>query len=147
MASVGGAARKLTRAAGSAATMTTEAAGAVGGAAVSGVIGGVKGAAAGIQQGLGRGSHSTPAAALTLGALGVAGLVEWPVLLAVGAGALVLKQLAKRPEPEPAPPKAAPLKSVKQPAAGPSAGPRRSPAPKKTTPARQSRSSQTRGRH
>lgn len=50
----------------------------------------------GVQRGLRTGSHSTPAAALTLGALGVAGLVEWPVLVAVGGTALVLKQLTNR---------------------------------------------------
>lgn len=102
-----GAARKLTRAVGRAATMTTEAAGAVGGAAVNGVVGGVKGAAAGVQRGLSSGSHSTPAAALTLGALGVAGLVEWPVLAAVGGAALLLRQLNNR-QATPAPTKAAP---------------------------------------
>ena len=45
------------------------------------------------RRGIDSGSHSTPAAALTLGALGVAGLVEWPVLLAVGGGALLLRRL------------------------------------------------------
>ena len=34
-----------------------------------------------------------PAAALTLGALGVAGLIEWPLVLAIGGGALLLRQL------------------------------------------------------
>ena len=31
---------------------------------------------------------------MTLGALGVAGLVEWPLLLAVGGGALLLRRLS-----------------------------------------------------
>lgn len=81
-----------------AATATTAAAGAVGGAAVSGIVGGVKGAAEGIQQGLGTGSKSTPAAALAIGAIGAAGLVEWPILLAVGGGALLLRKMNHSPE-------------------------------------------------
>ncbi|MFV8317985.1 MULTISPECIES: hypothetical protein [unclassified Mycobacterium] len=82
-----------------AATATTSAAGAVGGAAVNGIVGGVKGAAEGIQQGLSTGSKSTPAAALAIGAIGAAGLVEWPILLAVGGGALLLRRLSHQPEP------------------------------------------------
>jgi hypothetical protein len=80
---------------------TTAAAGAVGGAAISGVIGGVQGAVAGIRGGLSSGSHSTPVAALTLGALGAAGLVEWPVLLAIGGSALVVHQLSSRSDGQP----------------------------------------------
>lgn len=79
-----------------AADAATAAAGAVGGAAVNGVVGGVKGAAAGARSGLGGGSRSTAAAALTLGAIGAAGLVEWPVLVAVGGTALVVHQLSRR---------------------------------------------------
>ncbi|WP_406272573.1 hypothetical protein OH799_33020 [Nocardia sp. NBC_00881] len=75
---------------------TTAAAGAVGGAAVNGVIGGMQGAAAGVKSGLSRGSHSTPAAALTLVAIGAVGLVDWPVLLGVGGTALVVRQLSQR---------------------------------------------------
>ena len=60
------------------------------------MVGGIKGAADGIQQGISKGSKSTPAAAVALGALGVAGLVEWPVLLAVGGGALVLQRMTRR---------------------------------------------------
>ncbi|MGO4615365.1 hypothetical protein AB4305_12925 [Nocardia sp. 2YAB30] len=75
---------------------TTAAAGAVSGAAVNGVIGGMQGAAAGVKSGLSRGSHSTPAAALTLVAIGAAGLVDWPVLLGVGGTALVVRQLSQR---------------------------------------------------
>jgi len=74
----------------------TAGAGALGGAAVNGVIGGVRGTAAGIRSGADRGSQSTPAAALTLAAIGAAGLVEWPVLLAVGGTALVVRQLSQR---------------------------------------------------
>jgi hypothetical protein len=69
------------------------AAGAVGGAAVSGVIGGLQGTVNGVKNGVSSGSHSTPAAVLTLGAIGAAGLVEWPVLLGIGGTALVVRQL------------------------------------------------------
>jgi hypothetical protein len=85
--------RDVSHTVGRAATATTMAAGAVGGAAVNGVVGAVTGAVAGVQRGIGNGSHSTPAAVLTLGALGAAGLVEWPVVLAIGGGALLLRQL------------------------------------------------------
>lgn len=153
MNAVSGTVRKVAGAATRAATMTTEAAGAIGGAALNGVIGGLKGAASGAQRGLSTGSHSTPAAALTLGALGVAGLVEWPVLVAVGGTALVLKQFSNRsddrkpsaaaPAKKPPTAESRPLKAVKaaQPAKPKSAtAPRRSPQPKKAT-ARPSRSS------
>src|SRR5579875_1636798 len=103
MSVVGDAVRGVGRTASRAAEVTTEAAGAVGGAAVNGVIGGVQGVAAGVQRGVKNGSHSTPAAALTLGALGVAGLVEWPVLLVVGAGALVLRRISQHPDGRQAP--------------------------------------------
>lgn len=98
MSVVGGAVRNVGRTLNRAATATTAAAGAVGGATVNGVVGGVKGAAEGIQQGINTGSKSTPAAALALGALGVTGLVEWPILLAVGGGALVLRRVTQRRE-------------------------------------------------
>src|ERR1700712_3446405 len=77
---------------------TTAAAGAVSGAAVSGVVGGVRGTADGIRAGLSTGSHSTPAAALTLAAFGAVGLVEWPVLLIVGGAALAVRQLTRAPD-------------------------------------------------
>ncbi|HUO37458.1 MAG TPA: hypothetical protein VMU34_06315 [Mycobacterium sp.] len=75
---------------------STAAVGAVGGAAFSGVVGGVKGTAAGVREGVANGSHSMPAAALTLAALGAAGLVEWPLLVTVGGAALVIHQLAEQ---------------------------------------------------
>jgi len=75
---------------------TTALAGAVGGAAANGVVGGVRGTAAGVRDGLTNGSHSTPAAALTLVAIGVAGLAEWPVVLGIGGAALLLHQLGRR---------------------------------------------------
>jgi hypothetical protein len=77
------------------ADVTTAAAGAVGGAAVSGVIGGLQGAASGVRAGLANGSQSSAAAALTLGAIGAVGLVEWPVLLTVGGAALAIHQLSQ----------------------------------------------------
>jgi hypothetical protein len=128
-----------------AADATTAVAGAVGGAAVDGVIGAVQGAAAGLRNGVGDGSHSTAAAALTLAAIGAAGLVEWPILLAVGGTALLVHQL-NRPARENgqadrkavnsssrrgAPAKAAPVKSAARSARAParkSTRPRRAPA-------------------
>jgi hypothetical protein len=85
-----------TRAVAKTADVTTAAAGAIGGAAVSGTVGGLQGAATGVRAGLDNGSRSSAAAALTLGAVGAAGLVEWPVLLAVGGAALVVHQLNRR---------------------------------------------------
>jgi hypothetical protein len=143
MSAVDGAVRRLSRTVGRAATMTTEAAGALGGAAVNGVVGGVRGASTGVQRGLSNGSHSTPAAALALGALGVAGLVEWPVLVTVGGAALALRQLNRRPDDTPKPvktskaTKAAPVKAAKS---AKSPGPRRSSPRKKQTAAARSRS-------
>ncbi|MDI3312878.1 MAG: hypothetical protein QJR12_00885 [Mycobacterium sp.] len=100
MGVVDGAIRSVGRTVGRAAEVTTEAAGAVGGAAVSAVIGGVTGAAEGVRRGVKSGvksgSHSTPAAALTLGALGVTGVLEWPVVLTVGGAALLLRHLSQR---------------------------------------------------
>jgi hypothetical protein len=143
MGVVDGAARNISRTVSRAASATTAAAGAVGGAAVNGVVGAVTGAVAGVQKGIDSGSHSTPAAALTLGALGVAGLVEWPILLAVGGGALVLRRLSNSRNDGPV----ASVSSVK--AAAPakstsSARPRKTPA--KRTPARQTRGTQSRTR-
>jgi hypothetical protein len=89
---VSGAVRVVTKTA----DATTAAAGAVGGAAINGVIGGVQGTAAGLRNGLSNGSQSPAAAALTLAAVGTAGLVEWPIVLAVGGTALVVHQLNQR---------------------------------------------------
>ncbi len=101
MSVVGGAVRSVGNTLNRAADAATAAAGAVGGAAVNGIVGGVTGAAEGIKRGVSAGSHSTPAAALTMGALGVAGLVDWPVLLAVGGGALLLHRMHRRSESAP----------------------------------------------
>jgi hypothetical protein len=141
MGVVDGAVRNVSRTVSRAASATTATAGAVGGAAVNGVVGAVTGAAAGVQKGIDSGSHSTPAAALTLGALGVAGIVEWPLLLAVGGGALLLRRLSNsRSDSAPTRPaaKIAPVKSTN------SARPRKTPA--KKTPARQPRAAQSRTR-
>ena len=89
---IGGATRVIFRTA----DATTAAAGAIGGAAINGVVGGLQGTASGVRNGLGSGSHSTPAAALTLGVLGAAGLVDWPLLLAIGGTALVVHQISHR---------------------------------------------------
>ena len=94
---IGGAARVITRTA----DATTAAAGAVGGAAVNGVIGGVQGTVSGIRNGLSSGSHSTPAAALTLGVIGAAGLVDWPLLLGIGGTALAVHHLGRRSDGQP----------------------------------------------
>lgn len=130
MSIVNGAVRLVTRTA----DATTAAAGAIGGAAVNGVVGGLQGTAAGIRDGLGKGSHSPAAAAVTLGAIGAAGLVEWPVLLAVGGGALVLHQLNRGSGSAAEPP---PLRSV-QTSSTPTtpAAPKTKRAPRKSAPAR-----------
>ena len=101
MSAVGGVLRHASHTLGRAAQATTEAAGALGGAAVNGVIGGVVGTAAGMRRGADTGSRSSAAAALTLGAVGVTGLVEWPVVVAAGAGAFVLRTLAPGAKPKP----------------------------------------------
>jgi hypothetical protein len=143
MGVVDGAVRNVSRTVSRAAAATTAAAGAVGGAAVNGAVGAVTGAAAGVQKGIDRGSHSTPAAALTLGAIGVAGLVEWPILLAVGGGALLLRRLSNGHNDgshiaSVTPVKAASVKSTS------SARPRKTPA--KRAPARQPGGAQPRSR-
>ena len=74
MGVVGGAVRNTGKTVNRAADATTAAAGAVGGAAVNGIVGAVTGAAEGIKRGINSGSHSTPAAALAIGALGVAAM-------------------------------------------------------------------------
>jgi hypothetical protein len=141
MSVVGGAVRGVGRTVNRAASATTAAAGAVGGAAVNGVVGGVKGTAEGIKKGIGSGSKSTAAAAVAIGALGVAGIVEWPILVAVGGGALVLRKVTQKPD-EPAPPpaktKLAPVPDKAEPekAAAPRKAPAKAPAKtaaKKTT--------------
>jgi hypothetical protein len=148
MGVVDGAFRTVSRTVSRAATATTAAAGAVGGAAVNGIVGGVKGAAEGIQQGISTGSRSTPAAALAIGAVGAAGLVEWPLLLAVGGGALLLRRMTNgsgQSEPsdtakltsvpsQAAPKKAAPQKTPTKTAAKKTAGRRAGSSNLRSTP-------------
>ncbi|GAA3194226.1 hypothetical protein [Rhodococcus baikonurensis] len=71
---------------------TTTVAGAVGGGVIGGVTGGIRGTAEGVRDGLRAGSSSTPTAVLTMAAVGAAGLVEWPVVVAVGGTALLLHE-------------------------------------------------------
>jgi len=125
---IGGAARVITRTA----DATTAAAGAVGGAAVGGVIGGVLGTVYGIRNGLSSGSHSTPAAALTLGVIGATGLVDWPLMLGIGGAALAVHQLSRRSngQPSDAQPAVTPVTRLKS--GGARSGPRKS-APRKST--------------
>jgi hypothetical protein len=125
---VGGAKRVIIRTA----DATTAAAGAVGGAAVSGVIGGVQGTLSGIRSGISSGSHSTPAAAMTLGALGAAGLVEWPVLLTVGGTALVVHHLSRRSNGRQTRASVTPLHAGSSKSAAQTSGPRKA-APRKST--------------
>ncbi|WP_068156510.1 hypothetical protein [Rhodococcus phenolicus] len=73
--------------------------GAVGGAAVGSVGGSVRGAVEGALGGARYGRRSTPVALATMGAVGAAGLVEWPIVLAAGGTALALR-LAKPAQPE-----------------------------------------------
>lgn len=142
---VGGAVRAITRTA----DATTAAAGAVGGAAITGVIGGLQGTVSGIRNGIGTGSHSTPMAAMTLGAIGAAGLVEWPVLLTIGGTALVVHQLSRRSDGQSSPAAPTPLKAVAGGGAPRKSTPRKSSAtarrtrPRKSTPARRRTSSRT----
>jgi hypothetical protein len=89
--------RETLRVAGRTVDASIAAAGAVGGATVNGVVGGVQGALGGVRSGLRSGSRSIPAAALTVAAVGAAGLVEWPVLLPVGATVLAVHYLTHRP--------------------------------------------------
>jgi hypothetical protein len=86
-----------------------------------------------------------PAAALTLGALGVAGLIEWPLVLAIGGGALLLRQLNNGRADSSHKASLTPVREVptKSTSSASSSQPRKSPA--KRTPAR-SRSAQSRTR-
>src|ERR1700687_1791307 len=95
---------------------TTAGAGAVGGAAVSGVVGGIQGTATGVRNGVRSGSHSTPAAALTLAALGAAGLGELPVVVGGGGPALLLRQLTHRSDAQQKLTAAAPVSRTTSPA-------------------------------
>jgi hypothetical protein len=140
-------------AAGRAVTKTADAvtatAGAVGGAAVNGVVSGARGVATGVRNGASNGSHSTAVAALTLGAIGAAGLVEWPILVAVGGTALVVHQLANQRNDKPSTSeRAAPAVSSGSSSSAPNPPAKRAPVkkaaikkrPAKRSPARKSNS-------
>jgi hypothetical protein len=81
------------------ATAATAATGAAAGATVGAVLGtaggSVSGGLRGVRRGAVAGARSEPAAVAGLTALGVGGLVEWPVVIAVGGSALVLRQLRR----------------------------------------------------
>jgi hypothetical protein len=68
-------------------------AGAVAGATAGAAVGGLGGAYRGAKEGIGIGARSTPAALVTLAAIGAAGLIDWPILLAGGSATLLLRQL------------------------------------------------------
>ncbi|MFC9356541.1 hypothetical protein ACFTZB_08155 [Rhodococcus sp. NPDC057014] len=114
MTLMSGAARVATGA-GEAATATL---GAIGGAAVGGLIGSMKGAATGAAEGARRGSHSTPAAVLTMGAVAATGVVQWPIMAAVGGTALVLDRLQPRTSPQNKPGTSATTSGADAPATG-----------------------------
>ncbi|WP_213016518.1 MULTISPECIES: hypothetical protein [unclassified Rhodococcus (in: high G+C Gram-positive bacteria)] len=59
--------------------------GAISGAVIGSVVGTIKGAAEGATTGARRGSHSTPAAALTLVAIALTGIAQWPIVAVAGA--------------------------------------------------------------
>jgi hypothetical protein len=136
---VRGAGRLVTRGA----NATTAAAGALGGAVIDGAIEGVQGAMSGIRHGVAEGSHSTPAAALTLGVIGAAGLVEWPVLLAVGGTALAVHEIGRRsgahvaepdtPQRSPSGASGAPRKSAPRKSTARKAPTRKTPARRRST--------------
>jgi hypothetical protein len=75
----------------------------------------------GIKNGVNSGSQSTPAAALTLAAIGATGLVEWPIILGVGGTALVVRRLAQRSDGQQGPTLTAVPDSLQQDASQPAA--------------------------
>jgi len=107
------------------------------------VIGGMQGTVSGIKSGISSGSNSTPAAALTLAAIGATGLVEWPILLGIGGTALVVHQLNQRSASESKPAKAA-VADTSPSRSSPSAAKRGTP--RKTTKAAKSSARTSTGR-
>jgi hypothetical protein len=77
------------------ATATTATAGAAAGATIGAAVGAVGGALRGAGTGIAAGARSQPAAVVGLAAVGAAGLVEWPLVVAVGGTALALRQLRR----------------------------------------------------
>jgi hypothetical protein len=78
---------------------------------------------------------------LAIGALGVTGLVEWPILLAVGGGALLLRKMTKQSE---AAPQVAKLTTVPTEPEPQEAAP--APPVSKAAPARKAAAKKTAGR-
>ena len=89
-----------TSAVGAVAGAATSTAGVLSGGAVGGGVGALSGVARGLTQGVAagaaRGRHSTAATVITLTAVGVSGLVDWPILLATGGAAIVLDKAINR---------------------------------------------------
>ena len=83
---VGGA---VTTTAGSAVDVSSSLAGAASGAVLGGSVEALRGGVRGALAGAGRGTRSTPAMVATGVALGIAGIVDWPLLLVVGGVAVV----------------------------------------------------------
>ncbi len=84
---------------------TTSAARAVtGGAALGAGLGAVRGAADGLRDDAERGSRSAPAAALTVTALTVTGILDWPLVLAACGTAFLVNRLTQHPAAPPHPP-------------------------------------------
>lgn len=73
------------------------AAGGAVGAAEGGVVGAARGGARGMAQGVGLGSRTLPAVALTVAVVGATGLVDWPLLIALGGTVVVLRQVRNAP--------------------------------------------------
>jgi len=83
---------------------TTSAAGATRGAALGAGLGAARGAADGLRDGAERGSRSAPAAALTVTALTVTGILDWPLVLAAGGTAFLVNRLTQHLAAPPHPP-------------------------------------------
>ncbi len=116
-----------TSVAGAVAGVTTTLAGAASGAALGGGVGALRGATQGAADGAGRGSRSTPAVVLTVAALGVTGVLDWPLLLAAGAAAYLLQRNSQGPDTAPTAVTGAGVKRRSAPATTPTTTPRRTP--------------------
>ncbi|MBV8349075.1 MAG: hypothetical protein JOZ49_16570 [Mycolicibacterium sp.] len=85
--------RAATRTAGAVGTATA----AVGSATLHGVVGGMAGTVAGVREGWADSRTRSAPAALTVVAIGTLGLVEWPLMLAIGGTVLAARRLARLP--------------------------------------------------
>ena len=77
---------------GDVASAATSTIGALTAAAAGTAVGAGEGAVKGVGRGLGTGARSTPLAVLGLVGIGAAGIIDWPILLAGGGAALLLRQ-------------------------------------------------------